>query len=65
MLKLKKYPDNITLERVELMSPMVDKIYSKAIARFENQKGYKKDAIFSAIQRLGIQKMDYYKSTHH
>ena len=56
MLKLKKYPAEITLERVELMSPMVDKIYSKAIARFENQKGYKKDAIFSAIQSLESKK---------
>ncbi|MHA1109455.1 MAG: hypothetical protein ACTSRE_00010 [Promethearchaeota archaeon] len=56
MLKLKKYPSEITLERVELMSPMVDKIYSKSIARFENQKGYKKDAIFSAIQSLESKK---------
>ncbi len=56
ILKLKKYPAEITVERVELMSPMVDKIYSKAIARFENQKGYKKDAIFSAIQSLESKK---------
>ncbi|TFG20514.1 MAG: hypothetical protein EU530_02835 [Promethearchaeota archaeon] len=56
ILKLKKYPAEITLDRVELMSPMVDKIYSKAIARFENQKGYKKDSIFSAIQSLESKK---------
>jgi hypothetical protein len=56
ILKLKKYPAELSLERVELMSPMVDKIYSKAIARFENQKGYKKDAIFSAIQSLESKK---------
>ncbi len=56
ILKLKKYPAEISVERVELMSPMVDKIYAKAIARFENQKGYKKDAIFSAIQSLEAKK---------
>ncbi len=56
ILKLKKYPAEISVERVELMSPMVDKIYAKAIARFENQKGYKKDAIFSAIQSLESKK---------
>lgn len=56
ILKLKKYPAELSLERVELMSPMVDKIYAKAIARFENQKGYKKDAIFSAIQSLESKK---------
>jgi hypothetical protein len=56
ILKLKKYPAEISVDRVELMSPMVDKIYAKAIARFENQKGYKKDAIFSAIQSLESKK---------
>lgn len=56
ILKLKKYPAEISVERVELMSPLVDKIYSKAIARFENQKGYKKDSIFSAIQSLESKK---------
>ena len=56
ILKLKKYPAEISVERVELMSPMVDKIYAKAIARFENQKGYKKDAIFSAIKSLESKK---------
>jgi DNA-binding transcriptional ArsR family regulator len=56
ILKLKKYPAEITVERVELMSPIVDKIYAKAIARFENQKGYKKDSIFSAIKSLESKK---------
>ena len=56
ILKLKKYPAEISVERVELMSPMVDKIYSKAIARFENQKGYKKESIFAAIKSLESKK---------
>jgi septum formation topological specificity factor MinE len=56
ILKLKKYPAEISVERVELASPMVDKIYAKSIARFENQKGYKKDAIFSAIKSLETKK---------
>ena len=56
ILKLKKYPAEISVERVELMSPIVDKIYAKCIARFENQKGYKKEAIFSAIKNLEAKK---------
>jgi predicted transcriptional regulator len=35
-----------------MISPMVDQIYAKSIARFLNQKGYKKETIFLAIKSL-------------
>jgi predicted transcriptional regulator len=52
ILKKKKYAAEIETERVEKATPIVEKIYSKAIGKFENQKGYTKQAIFAAIQSL-------------
>jgi len=52
MLKKKRLPTEIKTERIETISPMVDSIYAKSIARFLNQKNYKKEAIFLAIKSL-------------
>ena len=52
MLKKKRFPAEIKTERIETISPMVDQIYAKSIARFLNQKNYKKEAIFLAIRSL-------------
>jgi predicted transcriptional regulator len=52
ILKKKKYEPEFKTERIEMMSPVVEMIYSKSRAKFENQKGYKKEAIFQAIQSL-------------
>lgn len=38
MLKKKRLPAEIKTERIETISPMVDQIYAKSIARFFNQK---------------------------
>lgn len=52
MLKKKRLPAEIKTERIETISPMVDQIYAKSIARFLNQKDYKKESIFMAIKSL-------------
>lgn len=52
MLKKKRLPAEIKAERIETISPMVDQIYAKSIARFLNQKNYQKESIFLAIKSL-------------
>ncbi len=52
MLKKKRLPAEIKTERIETISPMVDQIYAKSIARFFNQKNYQKESIFLAIKSL-------------
>jgi predicted transcriptional regulator len=52
ILKMKRYPAEINTERIEKMTPLVEKIYSKSVGMFLNQKGYDKESIFKAIQSL-------------
>ncbi|MHA1819358.1 MAG: hypothetical protein ACTSU2_14040 [Promethearchaeota archaeon] len=52
IMKLKKYPAQINTDNVQNLSPIVEKIYSKAIGKLHNQKGYSKDQIFNAIKSL-------------
>lgn len=52
ILKKKKFEPEFKTERIETMTPIVEMIYGKSRAKFENQKGYEKEAIFKAIQSL-------------
>ncbi|MHA1340538.1 MAG: winged helix-turn-helix transcriptional regulator [Promethearchaeota archaeon] len=52
IIKRKKYEPKFDTERIEKMSPMVEEIYSKCVAKFHIQKGYDKEAIFNAILNL-------------
>jgi DNA-binding transcriptional ArsR family regulator len=52
ILKKKKYPATLDMERVEMMSPLVEQLYAKCIARLKYTKGHSKEEIFSTIQSL-------------
>ncbi len=52
ILKKKKYPATLDMERVEMMSPLVEQLYAKCIARLTYTKGHSKESIFSTIQSL-------------
>jgi len=52
IIKKKKFEPKFETDRIEKMSPMVEEIYSKCIAKFNIQKGYEKQAIFNALLSL-------------
>ncbi|WP_457559247.1 winged helix-turn-helix transcriptional regulator [Candidatus Harpocratesius sp.] len=52
ILKQKRYKADIQVERVEMLSPLMEKLYSKCIARLTHSKGYSKEQIFQAIKSL-------------
>ena len=52
ILKKKKFVATIKVERVEMMSPLVEELYSKCIAKLTHTKGYPKEEIFQTIQNL-------------
>ncbi|MHA1611025.1 MAG: winged helix-turn-helix transcriptional regulator [Promethearchaeota archaeon] len=52
ILKQKRYKAEVLVDRVETMSPLMDKLYSKCIAKLTYTKGIKKSKIFEAIQSL-------------
>ncbi len=52
ILKLKRHDANLETERIEKMSPMVEELYHKCIAKLKHTKGYAKEKIFDTIQRL-------------
>lgn len=52
ILKQKRYKAEINVERVEMMSPLMEKLYSKCIAKLTHTQGKSKEDIFSAIQSL-------------
>ncbi|MHA1794690.1 MAG: winged helix-turn-helix transcriptional regulator [Promethearchaeota archaeon] len=56
ILKQKRYKAEISVERVEMLSPLMEKLYSKCIARLTHTKGYSKDQIFEAIKSLSEKK---------
>ena len=52
ILKKKKYSSELEIERVETMSPLMEQLYSKCIARLTHTKGFSKESIFSCIKNL-------------
>ncbi len=52
VLKLKKYDSTISVERVETLPPLVEKLYADCIAKLSYSKGYSKEEIFLAIRSL-------------
>jgi predicted transcriptional regulator len=52
VLKKKKYSSELKTERVEMMSPLVEQLYSKCIAKLTYTKGHSKESIFATIQSL-------------
>ena len=52
ILKKKKYDSTLEMERVETMSPIVEQLYSKCIARLTHTHGFSKESIFSCIKGL-------------
>ena len=51
-LKLKKFDSTITVERVETLPPLVEKLYADCIAKLSYSRGYSKEELFLAIRSL-------------
>jgi len=49
ILKKKKYESKLAIERVETMTPLMELLFSKCIARLTYTKGFSKDSIFNCI----------------
>ncbi len=56
VLKLKRYDAEISVERVETLPPLVEKLYADCIAKLSYSKGYSKEEIFLSIRSLEDQK---------
>ena len=56
ILKQKRYKADVIVDRVEMMSPLMDKLYSKCIAKLTYTKGFERSEIFTAIQSLSTKK---------
>jgi predicted transcriptional regulator len=52
ILKLKRYEPEIIIDRIERISPLVDELLSKCVAKMTYTKGISKDQIFDTIQTL-------------
>jgi predicted transcriptional regulator len=52
ILKKKKFDATLTTQRVEMMSPLVEELYSKCIAKLTHTRGFSKEDIFASIQSL-------------
>lgn len=52
VLKLKRYDSTISVERVETMPPLVEKLYADCIAKLSYSKGYSKEEIFLSMRLL-------------
>ncbi len=52
ILKKKKYSSELEIERVETMSPLMEQLFSKCIARLTHTKGFSKESIFACIKGL-------------
>ncbi len=63
ILKKKKFVATIKVERVEMMSPLVEELYSKCIAKLTHTKGYPKEEIFQTIQNLEHNLSNRHRST--
>lgn len=51
-LKLKKFDSKISVERVETLPPLVEKLYADCIAKLSYSRGYSKEELFLAIRSL-------------
>ncbi|WP_371805751.1 hypothetical protein [Candidatus Lokiarchaeum ossiferum] len=52
ILKKKKYSAELTADRIEMMSPLVEQLHSKCVAKLTYTKGFTREEIFAAIQNL-------------
>lgn len=52
ILKKKKFESTISVDRIEMMSPLVEELFSKCIAKLTHTRGFPKEDIFKAIQNL-------------
>jgi len=52
ILKKKKYDSKLEIERIETMTPLMEQLFSKCIARLTYTKGFSKDSIFTCIKGL-------------
>ena len=52
ILKKKKYHSSLEADRVETMTPLVEQLYSKCIARLTHTQGFSKESIFACIKDL-------------
>lgn len=52
ILKKKKYDSKLEIERVETMTPLMEQLFSKCIARLTYTRGFSKETIFSCIKGL-------------
>ncbi len=52
ILKKKKYNSKLEMERVETMTPLMEQLFSKCIARLTHTRGFSKESIFNCIKGL-------------
>ena len=52
ILKKKKYSSELKTERIEMMSPLVEQLHSKCVAKLTYTKGFSKEVLFATIQDL-------------
>ena len=52
ILKKKKYSAELSTERIEMMSPLVEQLHSKCVAKLTYTKGHTKEELFATIQNL-------------
>ena len=56
VLKKKRYEATISTQRPENMSPLVEELYDKCVAKLTHTRGYSRDLIFKTIQKLHDEK---------
>lgn len=52
VLKKKRYEATIRTQRPENMSPLVEELYDKCVAKLTHTRGFSRDEIFKTIQKL-------------
>jgi predicted transcriptional regulator len=52
IMKLKRFDAEVKTERIETLSPLIEELLSKCVAKMTYTKGISKDAIFAAIKTL-------------
>jgi predicted transcriptional regulator len=52
ILKLKRFDADVAVKRLEYISPLMEELLSKCVAKLTYTKGYSKEDIFKAIQTL-------------
>ena len=56
VLKKKRYEATIKTQRPENMSPLVEELYDKCVAKLTHTRGFSRDEIFHTIQKLHDEK---------